>query len=83
MIHAVELYLLHFKPGGELASASHSPHTEEVVTALEGRIEIAAGDQTRVIEPYESVYYSADQVHCIRNVTRGKPAKAYLAVRYQ
>lgn len=81
MIESVELYLLHFEPGGSLASAPHSPQTEEIATALEGKLEVLSGDSVAVIEPYASLHYSADVPHTIRNPT-DKPAKAYLAVRY-
>jgi transcriptional regulator with XRE-family HTH domain len=82
MIESVELYLLHFAPGGALESQAHSPHTEEFVTALQGRLEVASGDRSVQLEPYESLHYSADVPHAIRNVGPA-PAKAYLAVRYQ
>ncbi len=82
MIESVELYLLHFQPGGRLDSKAHTPHTEEIVTALEGEIEIRSGDQEARLKPYASLHYSADVAHEIRNPTRS-PAKAYLAVRYQ
>lgn len=81
MIESVELYLLHFEAGGVLESQAHSPNTEEIVTALEGELEVESGGQTARIEPYASLHYSADVAHTIRNNTR-KPAKAYLAVRY-
>lgn len=82
MIESVELYILHFKSGGELESLPHFPNTEEICTALKGRIRIRAAEQEAVIEPYESLHYSADVPHLIRNEARG-PAVAYLAVRYQ
>ncbi len=82
MIESVELYLLHFQPGGTLGSSPHSPRTEEFVTALEGKLEVRSGDRTAKIEPYQSLHYSADVAHEIRNVGR-HDAKAYLAVRYQ
>lgn len=81
MIETVELYLLHFKPGGRLESSAHSPQTEEIVTALEGRLEVRSGDRVTVLEAWSSLHYSADVAHCIRNCGDG-PAKAYLAVRY-
>jgi len=82
MIESVELYLLHFQPGGTLESQPHSPHTEEIVTALEGQLEVRSGDQVMKIDPYASVHYSADVPHAIKNVSKAM-ARAYLAVRYQ
>lgn len=82
MIESVELYLLHFQDGGTLESLPHFPNTEEICTALQGKMEIAAGDKKVQIEPYQSVHYSADVPHAIRNLSK-KPAVAYLAVRYQ
>lgn len=82
MIEHVELYLLHFKEGGALESLPHFPHTEEICTAMSGRIEITAGEQTSQIEPYASVHYSADVPHVVRNLSP-HPAVAYLAVHYQ
>lgn len=82
MIESVELYLLHLQTGGVLASLPHFPNTEEICTALDGKIEITAGERKLEIEPYQSVHYSADVAHSIRNVAR-KPSVAYLAVRYQ
>jgi transcriptional regulator with XRE-family HTH domain len=81
MIESVELYLLHFKTGGALESLPHFPNTEEICTALEGQFEIRAGERTATIEPYQSVHYSADVPHAIRNASKS-PAVAYLAVRY-
>ena len=82
MIESVELYLLHFKSGGTLASQPHSPHTEEFLTVLEGKLEIRAGEKVTEVEPYSSIHYSADVPHTIANKSSA-PAKAYLAVRYQ
>lgn len=82
MIDSVELYLIYLEPGGRLESLPHFPHTEEILTALKGEIEVMAGEQTRSIEPYTSIHYSADVPHAIRNYSSIK-AVAYLAVRYQ
>ena len=82
MIESVELYLLHFQPKGVLESLPHFPHTEEICTALKGKIEVIAGGKTLELEPYKSVHYSADVAHTIRNAS-GSPAVAYLVVRYQ
>ncbi len=82
MIESVELYLLHFKPRGMLESLPHFRHTEEICTAIQGRLEIHAGEMKAEIVPFQSAHYSADVRHAIRNVTAG-PATAYLAVRYQ
>jgi len=82
MIESVELYIIHLQKGGELASIPHFPHTEEIATALKGKLEIISGDRSTIIEPYASVHYSADVDHTIRNVSKGESV-AYLAVRYQ
>ncbi|MBI1785289.1 helix-turn-helix transcriptional regulator [Candidatus Sumerlaeota bacterium] len=82
MIESVELYLLHFQSGGKLQSQAHSPHTEEIITAIEGELEIRSGNHSAKLTPYMSLHYSADVPHMIRNAGRGE-AKAYLAVRYQ
>lgn len=82
MIEAVELYLLHFQERGALESLPHFPNTEEICTAVQGKLEISVGEKSTVIEPYQSLHYSADVPHTIRNIMRG-PAVAYLAVRYQ
>lgn len=83
MIESIELYLLHFEPGGVLASPPHFPNTEEIATAVEGRIEVEAGDKKVEITPYSSVHYSADRPHAIRNISNRAKATVYLAVRYQ
>lgn len=83
MIESVELYILHFEPGGELVSGPHFANTEEIATALKGKLEITAGDRTSVIEPYASAHYSADVPHVIRNASKRAKAIGYLAVRYQ
>lgn len=82
MIEAVELYLLHMEAGGILESLPHFPHTEEICTAVKGTIEIVAGENRTRLTPYQSVHYSADVPHAIRNISRSA-AVAYLAVRYQ
>jgi transcriptional regulator with XRE-family HTH domain len=83
MIESIELYLLHFEPGGRLESAPHFPHTEEIATAVQGRIKVVSGDESGVIEPFQSVHYSADMPHAIVNESGRARAVVYLAVRYQ
>ena len=70
---------------GGMLQALSDPGREWVAgrrNAVDGEFEIVAGEKTAIIEPYQSVHYSADLPHAIRNKSRG-PAVAYLAVRYQ
>lgn len=81
MIDENELYLLHFKPRGELDSKPHFPRTMEITTAIKGELEIITDQKRAVIKPYDTVYYSADCHHCIRNLT-DEPAQAYVVTLF-
>jgi len=82
MLEDLELYLIHLQPQAILESSPHMPRTEEIATALSGKIEICAGDQKEVLRPYDSLRYNVDQSHSIRNLGN-KPARVYLVVHYR
>ena len=51
--------------------ASHAPHThpnEEVVILKEGRLEVFANGETRVVGPGAVMFMASNQPHAVRNV---------------
>ena len=82
MVDELELYWLSLKPNGALVSEPHFSFTEEIVTVIEGRIEVSAGDKNAVLEKGDSIRYHADVKHSIREVG-GKEAEAFLTVYFK
>ena len=77
----LEVYELNFPPSGRLESQPHHPHTRELLTVVEGTIEVGAGDRSAVLTPGDTAHYSADVPHQIKNVGEAE-ATVYLVVRY-
>ena len=77
----LEVYEINFPPGGQLDSQPHHPHTRELLTVVEGALDVEAGGQHAALAPGDTAHYSADVPHCIRN-TGEHEATAYLVVRY-
>jgi len=82
MMEDLELYIIHLEPHATLESTPHMPRTEEIATALSGKIEIQAGEHKQTLRPFDSLRYNVDQTHSIRNLG-SKPARVYLVVHYR
>lgn len=62
--------------------ATHAPHRhgeDEFFFVLEGRAEFIFEDESRVVEPYTSLYCPPNQLHGIRNV--GDTELKYLVIK--
>ena len=77
----LELYILTFNPGSILSSSPHYPDTEEVLTVLEGEVEVFAGKNSTVLKKGDVLIYQCDINHSIRNLSQ-KESKIYLVVRF-
>ena len=75
-----ELYELRFAPGGVLDSQPHSGGARELLTVIEGFVQVTAGGKTEDLRAGDVARYAADQTHAI--AAPGGPARAFLSVRY-
>lgn len=83
MVERVELYLIDFKPGGEMGSEPHARGTIETMTVLRGEVEIVLGNSApRRLRALQSAAYSADVAHSIRSASK-RGAIIYLAVKFE
>ncbi len=57
-------------PGGGIPRHAH--HNEELYLCLQGRVEMAVGEETRIMEPYTAVYIPSNVPHSLRNVAEGE-----------
>ncbi len=80
MAEDLELYLLTFKPGAVFKSNSHISGTEEILTVLEGRVKVSAGDKAATLAEGDVVIYECDVHHCIENL--GDKARIFMVVRF-
>ncbi len=78
----IEFYQIDFQGRGHLDSEPHFQNTEEILTVARGKIKIESADQSITLQPGDSIYYSADVNHAIRN-TSSTPARVYLVVKYR
>lgn len=53
-------------PGQEWNDFVH--HCNEVVTVVDGRLEMSVGDATLLVEPGDEVYIPKDTRHSVRNI---------------
>ncbi|MDD5727509.1 MAG: XRE family transcriptional regulator [Victivallales bacterium] len=81
MAEDLELYILTFQPGSLLNSSPHYPDTEEFLTVLEGKVEVAAGKNSTVLETGDVLIYQCDVQHSIANLSPGE-SRVYLVVRF-
>ncbi len=79
---SIEFYHLKLEAGGEIASESHFPGTEEFLHITRGRMTVSSGDQTAKISKGDSIHYRVDIPHTLINTGKG-PAEAYMIVRYR
>ena len=81
MVEDLEMYLLTFRPGGALRSASHFPQTEEFLTVIRGRIRVRAGDRDAELHEGDFIRYQCDVEHDIENVADGE-SLVHMVVRF-
>jgi len=82
MVDELEMYWLTLKPKGALVSEPHFSYTEEIVTVIEGSVEVKSGDKSVVLNKGDSIRYHADVEHSIRE-TAGKTGEAFLTVYFK
>lgn len=78
----LEFYEINFPEGGELDSQPHAADTSEMLAVVKGEILVVSGSREAKLLAGDSIAYSADVKHTIRNVGRGV-AEIFLVVRYQ
>lgn len=82
MVDELEMYWVTFKPKGALVSNPHFSFTEEIVTVIEGSVEVKSGDKSVVLNKGDSIRYHADVEHSIRE-TAGKQGEVFLTVYFK
>ena len=82
MVDELEMYWISLKPNGILKSEPHFAFTEEFVTVIAGTVEITAADKLTVLEKGDSIRYSADVAHTIRE-TNGDEAELHMTVYFK
>jgi transcriptional regulator with XRE-family HTH domain len=82
MVDELELYWVKFEPHGSMISEAHFSFTEEIVTVIEGSVEVSAGEKSTVLEKGDSARYHADVKHSLREVA-GKKSEIYLTVYFK
>jgi len=73
-----EVYDIRFAAGASLESTAHEAGTVEHLTVLEGRLDIASGEEVVQAAAGDTVRYAADLAHAIRAAA---PARALLIVQ--
>ncbi|MGY3438571.1 MULTISPECIES: helix-turn-helix domain-containing protein [unclassified Marinovum] len=74
-----ELYELRFDEGGRLRSQPHKRGTVEILSVINGTLEVTSGEAVVRLERGDSARYAADLVHVIRALEGN--AKAFLVVQ--
>lgn len=82
MVDELEQYWLTFEPAGALVSDPHFHGTEEIVTVLEGKIELKSGNKQVVMEKGDCIRFHADLAHSIREVA-GIKSQVYMTVYFK
>jgi transcriptional regulator with XRE-family HTH domain len=70
--HAMEAYVLEILPGGDKGSREFGHRGSELGLILEGSGELRFGTETYSLRPGDSISFSADIPHELRNTGRGK-----------
>jgi transcriptional regulator with XRE-family HTH domain len=70
--HAMEAYVLEIAPGGEKGSRDFGHRGAELGLILEGKGELRFGTETYELGAGDSISFSADTPHELRNRGRGK-----------
>ena len=82
MAGELELYLIELASGAALDSKAHFEGAEEFVTALQGTVEVRAGDHCDRLETGDSACYGADRDHVMTN-TGAEAALVHMVVHYK
>jgi transcriptional regulator with XRE-family HTH domain len=77
-----EWYQLEIEPGCAIESKAHRLGAWEHLTAIDGPLFVASGDQTFKVDPGDTARYPADVPHAIRNNSK-KPVRAFLVTLYR
>lgn len=75
-----EIYEVLFDQGGRLSSQPHARGACEVLTVLDGTINVDSGEVSDTLQAGDTARYSADVPHCLSST--GGPARAFLVVTY-
>src|SRR5690606_26492770 len=67
LVNEMEWYELILKPGGRMASSSHTPRTTEHLTDFSGDMTVEAGAESQRVLPGETARYAAHQPPAISN----------------
>jgi transcriptional regulator with XRE-family HTH domain len=81
MAEDLELYILTFQPDSILTSSAHYPETEEILTVLDGKIEVTVGKKSTVLRKGDVIICQCDINHSIKNLF-SKESQVYLVVRF-
>jgi transcriptional regulator with XRE-family HTH domain len=82
MVEELEQYWVTFDPNGAMISEGHFTGTEEIVTVLEGSVDVTTGDKTATLTKGDSIRYHADTAHAIREKT-GVKSEIHLTVYFR
>lgn len=78
----VELYEITIGAKGKLSSEAHYQGTDEILTVVQGQLQISSGERVIEVKKGDSVHYAADIPHQIANLGSSK-AQAILLVWYR
>ncbi len=78
----IEFYEIILHGKGALESEQHVNGTEEFLTVMRGRVAVTSAERDAVLKKGDSVHYSADVPHEIRNLNKSD-AVVYLVVKYR
>ena len=82
MVDELEQYWLTFEPRGALVSEPHFAGTEEIITVLEGSVEVNSGDNSALLNKGDCIRYHADMSHSIRE-TAGINSQVHITVYFR
>jgi XRE family transcriptional regulator, regulator of sulfur utilization len=81
-IDKLELYSLKLLKNGKLENTTgHPPKTEEIFNVISGKFEVCAGKLTRELCAGDSIQFSADIEHTIKNIS-DETSEGILVVRF-
>jgi transcriptional regulator with XRE-family HTH domain len=69
-------------PRGQLISEPHFQGTVELLTIAKGQVRVKAGDNEIIVRDGDSIQFSADLPHSLKNMTNS-PVRAYTVVWYR
>ncbi|MBL8029440.1 MAG: helix-turn-helix transcriptional regulator [Fibrobacteres bacterium] len=82
MVEELEQYWVTFDPHGAMVSEGHFAGTEEIVTVLDGSVDVTTGDKTATLGKGDSIRYHADCAHSIREKS-GVKSEIHLTVYFR